>query len=70
MSIDVAEARERLEELIKQALRGEEVVITDASGEAVVLAPRPARSGFGSARGQIWMSDDFDDPIPGMEEYM
>lgn len=76
-SIDAANAQ--LKEIIEAALRGEEVLVTtkDDAGERVVqifafqLKPEVARRrGFGSAKGQIWMSDDFDEPLEEFEEYM
>ena len=67
------EAHSRLPELLDAALRGEEVYIT---GEGVVkvrlvrVDDDPPRRQFGSAKGMITMSDDFDDPLPDFDEYM
>jgi antitoxin (DNA-binding transcriptional repressor) of toxin-antitoxin stability system len=67
------EAQARLQELLDAALRGEEIYIT---GEGVVRVPLvpvetpPKRRQFGSAKGMITMSDDFDAPLPEFEEYM
>jgi len=40
-------------------------------GPVAELRPpdRESRPKFGSDRGKITMSDDFDVPVPGMEEY-
>jgi antitoxin (DNA-binding transcriptional repressor) of toxin-antitoxin stability system len=66
-----------LEELFDAALRGEEVIITGTHDDEtravrIVVADgkeiRPRAPG--SARGLIWMSDDFDAPLEEFEEYM
>ena len=31
---------------------------------------KQSRGGFGIWKGKIWMSDDFDDPIEDMKDYM
>lgn len=73
-SITVAEAAQKLPELIDAALREEEVVIVKDELSAIKLIPAspikryPAKAG--SAKGQIWMSDDFDEPLEEFEDYM
>ncbi len=73
-SVTVAEAAQKLPDLIDAALRGEEVVITKDDLSVVKLIPAnpvkryPAKAG--SAKGQIWMSDDFDEPLEEFKEYM
>ncbi len=76
------EAQEHLAELLDAALGGEEIYIEGAGTVRVRLMPVKAedepdrvdheygRPRFGSARGLIHMSDDFDDPLPEFEEYM
>ncbi len=73
------EAQEHLAELLDAALGGEEIYIEGAGTVRVRLVPVNAeaeadreygRPRFGSARGLIHMSDDFDDPLPEFEEYM
>jgi prevent-host-death family protein len=71
--ITIDEAAQKLPDLIDAALRGEEVVITK-DGSMVKLIPTnsvkryPAKAG--SAKGQVWMSDDFDEPLEEFKEYM
>ena len=75
-TIDNAETQFR--ELIDAALRGEDVVITPESDldERViklVVVPsqdRPAFRKAGSAKGEIWISDDFDEPLEEFKEYV
>ena len=73
-SITVAEAAQKLPDLIDAAIRGEEIVITKDDHSVVKLIPAstikryPAKAG--SAKGEIWMSDDFDEPLEEFKEYM
>jgi antitoxin (DNA-binding transcriptional repressor) of toxin-antitoxin stability system len=62
----VEEAKTRLQDLVDAALRGETVSIAVDDDQAVQLVPvvRRRRAGqFGSAKGQIWMAEDFDAPL-------
>ena len=71
--VDRDEAQARLPELLEAALRGEDVYITGAGMVRVRLVrveAEPPRRQFGSAKGMIRMSDDFDDPLPEFAEYM
>lgn len=66
--IALNDAQRNLPELIAAVGRGEEYVITvDGVPAAIVSAPEETspkeQPKFGSARGQIWMSDDFDTPM-------
>ena len=71
--VSLDQAKNRLEELIEQASRGEEVIITRGDGASFKLVPTLSgepRPRFGSAKGQVWMSDDFDAPLDDFEDYM
>ena len=71
--VTITEAAEKLSELIDAALRGEEVIITKGKSISIKLTPttttKPCPK-FGSAKGLIKMSDDFDDPLEDFEDYM
>ncbi|ELS03744.1 antitoxin of toxin-antitoxin stability system [Xenococcus sp. PCC 7305] len=71
-SITVDEAAQKLPDLIDAALRGEEVIITKDDLSLVKLIPAGAIKSRqpGSAKGQVWMSDDFDAPLEEFQEYM
>src|SRR5262245_5919189 len=68
--VNVHAAKTQLSRLIDEAVKGEEVIIAKAGRPAVRLvavrnemeemAERRRRS-FGSMKGKIWMSDDFDE---------
>lgn len=73
--IDVAEAKRDLDALLERAARGEDVVITKndrplARLTALPSTQRKQERQFGSIEGEIWMSEDFDEPLDDFEEYM
>ncbi len=73
--VDIVEAKEKLAELIEAAMRGEEVAITQDNQPVVKLVGiTPANqkrwpSKPGSAKGMVWVSDDFDEPLEEFKEY-
>lgn len=72
--VDISEAQQYLAHLIDRAEAGEDVVIDREGKPSVRLTPvAPDRSRapreLGRAAGQVWISDDFDDPVPGFEEF-
>jgi prevent-host-death family protein len=72
-TVNVYEAKTHLSKLLERVERGETVVIARAGKPVAVLGPyvdpamEPRRPGIWA--GQVWMSDDFDDPLPEFEEY-
>lgn len=73
--IDIKDAQVHLLELVEQAADGEEVVITKNSQPVVKLVATTGDSTeghrqFGSAKGLIIISDDFDEPLSDFDEYM
>jgi prevent-host-death family protein len=70
--ITIHEAKTHLSQLIEQALAGEEVIIAKRNKPLVKLVPIPARKTvprFGGWEGEIWMSDDFDEPLEEFDDY-
>lgn len=66
--VNLYEAKTHLSQLVKEAAAGGEIIIAKAGepmARLVPLAsePKPERKP-GRWKGQIWMSDDFDDPLP------
>ncbi|WP_414545469.1 MULTISPECIES: type II toxin-antitoxin system Phd/YefM family antitoxin [Nostocaceae] len=71
--ITVTEASQKLPELIEAALCGEEIIIIKENQPVVKLTPVvpvKRRPKFGSAKGLITISDDFDKPLEDFKEYM
>ncbi|MGK7945433.1 MAG: type II toxin-antitoxin system Phd/YefM family antitoxin [Microcystaceae cyanobacterium] len=68
--LDIDQAKSHLSQLIDLAIKGEDIVITQDDKPVVKISPikRPLKRG--SARGKIWMSEDFDAPLEDFEEYM
>jgi prevent-host-death family protein len=61
------EAKTQLSKLAERAANGEEILIARNGRPVAKLGPldtpRKERK-FGLLKGKIWMSDDFDDPLP------
>jgi antitoxin (DNA-binding transcriptional repressor) of toxin-antitoxin stability system len=65
--VTVQEAAGHLLELIELVEKGEEVVIVHDDQPKVKLVPigqTPKKRVFGQHRGKIWLSPDFDAPLP------
>lgn len=66
-SVGLYEAKTQLSALVDRAAQGEEIVITKSGKPMARLVPlvreKPVREP-GKGKGQIWMADDWDDPLP------
>lgn len=72
VKVALEEAATSLPALIEAAMNGEAVYIT-LDNQMIRLvpenpAPQPRKAG--SAKGMIWMADDFDEPLEDFREYM
>jgi antitoxin (DNA-binding transcriptional repressor) of toxin-antitoxin stability system len=67
-----AQAIPELENLLRDVAQGQEVVIIGGDGSAykLVALPRAPQPIFGSAKGQVRIGEDCDEPIEGFEEHM
>jgi prevent-host-death family protein len=66
MEINVYAAKTHLSRLIDQANAGEEIVITRHGRPVARLVPageKPERK-LGTLKGKVWISEDFDAPLP------
>jgi antitoxin (DNA-binding transcriptional repressor) of toxin-antitoxin stability system len=66
-------AETQLPESIKEAASSEEISIAHSDGTAFEIVQRKStkpRPVFGSAKGSIEMSDDFDNPLEDFEDYV
>lgn len=71
--LDISQAKSDLPNLLDLAIKGEEIVITQDDKPVAKISPiapvlRPLKRG--SAKGKVWMSDDFDEPLEDFQEYM
>ena len=65
--VNLHAAKTHLSRLVDEAAKGEEIVIAKAGRPVVRLVPVAAKSrrrGFGSMKGKIQISEDFDAPLP------
>ena len=65
MEVNIHEAKTHLSRLLQRVAAGEEVTIA-RSGVPVarLVAVEPKKRPLGFARGEIWIADDFDAPLP------
>ena len=65
-TVNVHEAKTHLSRLLTDVENGGEVTIARAGKAVARLVPigPPARRELGLERGKIWISPDFDDPMP------
>lgn len=66
-TVNIHEAKTHLSRLLEQVRLGEEVIIAKAGkpvARLVAYSEKPKRRVPGSARGQIWIAEDFDAPLP------
>jgi antitoxin (DNA-binding transcriptional repressor) of toxin-antitoxin stability system len=73
MQVSATEAATKLNELMEAAINGEEVILLNGDRPAIKFTPigtiRPDRKP-GSAKGLIWVSDDFEEPLEEFKEYL
>ena len=71
--VNIHEAKTHLSKLIEMVQNGEEVIIARANTPVVKLVAletqKPERK-LGSAKGKIWISPDFDEPLDDFKDYM
>jgi len=67
--VNMREAKTRLSELVRLVEAGEKVVLA-RNGKPVaelVRAAAPAKREGGFWKGKVWISPDFDEPLPDLE---
>jgi prevent-host-death family protein len=69
VQVNMHEAKSRLSQLVELVENGERVVIARAGVPvAEIVKVRPAERVGGQFKGKMWISDDFDAPMPEIEE--
>lgn len=66
-TVNIHAAKTHLSSLLAEVEAGEEIIIAKAGKPVARLVPlqkNDFRRSFGALKGQIWMSDDFDAPLP------
>jgi len=74
-AISISEAKTQLSKLVARVERGEEVTIRRGDkpvARLVAIDPPPSspRSPIGALRGEIWISEDFDELGPEWDPYV
>jgi len=67
MEVNVHEAKTNFSKLLQRVALGEEIIIAKAGVPVARLVPvqsKPSKRPLGLYRGQIWIADDFDAPLP------
>ena len=70
MEVNIHEAKTHLSRLLQKVMEGEEVIISRAGvpvAKLVAAAPKSGKRPLGFDQGRVWMSDDFDAPMPELE---
>ncbi len=66
-TVNIHEAKTHLSRLLEEVAAGGEVIISKAGkpiARLVPLATKEPICRFGALKGQLWMADDFDAPLP------
>jgi len=72
-NVDISQAKQHLSELVEKTICGAEIIITKAGhpvAKIVGIPKRRKQRQFGSAKGLIKISEDFDKPLEDFKEYM
>ncbi|MGB8261209.1 MAG: type II toxin-antitoxin system Phd/YefM family antitoxin [Terracidiphilus sp.] len=67
-TVNIFQAKTQLSKLVEMAERGEDVIIARNGKPAARLTQLKQEKKpivFGLMKGEIWVADDFDDPLPG-----
>ena len=67
MQVNIHEAKTQLSRLLQKVAEGEEVTIARGGvpvAKLIAIAPEKKKRPLGIARGEIWISPDFDAPDP------
>jgi prevent-host-death family protein len=67
MEINIHEAKTHFSRLLQRVESGEEITIARAGVPIARLVPLETKNGarpLGFARGEVWIADDFDAPLP------
>jgi prevent-host-death family protein len=65
--VNIHEAKTHLSRLVQRAADGEDIVIAKAGKAMVRMVPYQEATKPrvpGAWKGQVWIADDFDDPLP------
>lgn len=64
LKVNVHEAKTHLSRLLALVEAGEEVVLMRGGKPVARLVPLPKERQPGTAKGKVWLAEDFDAPLP------
>jgi len=67
VEVNIHEAKTHLSRLLQRVAAGEEITIARAGkpiAKLIAVVEKPAVRPLGFAKGQVWVADDFDAPLP------
>jgi len=67
MEVNIHEAKTHLSRLLQRVAGGEEVIIARAGvpvAKLIAVGTKSRTRPLGFARGEVWVADDFDAPLP------
>lgn len=67
MEVNIHEAKTHFSKLLQRVASGEEVTIARAGvpvARLIPAEPKTEKRPLGFARGEVWVADDFDAPLP------
>ena len=73
IKVNVHEAKTQLSKLLVKVQEGEEVIIAKGNkpvAKLVLIEEMKPEREIGSAKGKIYIADDFDEPLEDFKEYM
>jgi prevent-host-death family protein len=72
VNVNYDDLKTQIADLIEAAMRGDKVIITKNGRQIIQLVPLKAvrKPKFGSAKGKIKFTPDFDAPLADFSEYM
>jgi prevent-host-death family protein len=73
-TLELKQAKTQLNQLLETVLQGEEIIITENDEPVIKLTPVKMAQKHsrqpGSAKGKVWIADDFDAPLTNFQDYM
>lgn len=72
LQVNIYEAKNNFSKLVKRVVDGEEVIIAKNNKplvKLIALEEKKVRRKIGTAKGQIWISGDFDEPLEDFKNY-
>jgi prevent-host-death family protein len=66
--VNMHEAKSNLSKLVDEARAGEEIILAKAGKPVVRLVPVMGKRKLGQWKGLVRMSDDFNSPLPPVEQ--